>query len=153
MFFVTLSTFAQQSKVYNPAANAATDIKTAIKRAKAEKKYVLLQGGGNWCGWCLEFYRLCTSTPELDSLISSNFIWYHLNYSKENKNLDIFEKYGYPQRFGFPVFIILNEKGERIHTQNSEYLEDGDKSYDIKKVADFLKSWSPSSLDPKKYGE
>ena len=43
--------------------------------------------------------------------------------------------YGYLLRF-----YILNEKGERIHTQNSEYLEDGDKSYDIKKVADFLKA-------------
>jgi hypothetical protein len=74
-----------------------------------------------------------------------------LNYSKENKNEDLFKKYDYPQRFGFPIFIILNEKGERIHTQNSEYLEDGKKSYDKKKVISFLENWSPAALDPTKY--
>jgi len=54
----------------------------------------------------------------------------------------------YPQRFGYPVFIILNAKGDRIHTQNSGYLEQ-DKGYDPKKVVDFLKQWSPAALDPK----
>ena len=36
---------------------------------------------------------------------------------------DILAKYGYPQRFGFPVFIVLDGNGNRIHTQNSAYLE------------------------------
>jgi hypothetical protein len=76
---------------------------------------------------------------------------YHLNWSKENENKKIFEQYGYPQRFGFPVFIILNGQGERIHTQNSEYLEDGKKSYDPEKVRSFLEMWSPKALDPAAY--
>ena len=84
-------------------------------------------------------------------MINENFVWYHLNYSKENKNSEIYKKYDFPQRFGFPVFIILNEKGERIHTHNSEYLEDGISSYDVKKVAAFFEAWSPSALDPKKF--
>jgi thioredoxin-related protein len=143
--------YAQKSTIYHPEANASADIKAAIQKAKAEHKFVLIQGGGNWCGWCVEFYRVCTTNQHLDSLINQNFIWYHLNYSKENKNSAIFKKYGYPQRFGFPVFIILNEKGDRIHTQNSEYLEDGDKSYDVKKVAAFLEMWSPAALNSKDY--
>ena len=146
-----LSLMAQKPTIYHPEANATADIEAAIQKAKAEHKYVLLQGGGNWCKWCIEFHSVCTTDKHLDSLINENFVWYHLNYSKENKNLDILKQYDYPQRFGFPVFIILNENGERIHTQNSEYLEDGDKSYDKKKVAEFLKAWSPSALDPKRY--
>jgi hypothetical protein len=47
-------------------------------------------------------------------------------------------KLGYPQRFGYPVFVILNGDGERIHTQNSEYLENGKGSYDKNKVQSFL---------------
>jgi thioredoxin-related protein len=137
---------AQQNTLYNPQADANAEIENAIKKAKAEGKFVLLQGGGNWCKWCIEFHRFCRADAQLDSLIEKNFVWYHLNYSKENKNLPLFEKYGYPQRFGFPVFIILNEKGERIHTQSSEYLEDGKSSYDKKKVMDFLKMWSPQAL-------
>ncbi len=138
-------------KLYHPQANAENDINLILQQAKAQGKYVLLQGGGNWCSWCIKFAAFCKKDSKIDSLISANFIWYHLNFSKENQNKILFAKYGYAQRFGFPVFIILNEKGERIHTQNSEYLEDGKKSYDSKKVFDFLSHWSPKALDPKQY--
>lgn len=147
--------FAQTegNKLYNPDVDAEKDISAAIKKAKTENKYVLLQGGGNWCGWCIEFARFCKADPKIDSVINAGFVWYHLNWSKENENKKIFAKYGYPQRFGFPVFIILNEKGERINTQNSEYLEDGKKSYDRRKVQAFLEMWSPRALNPKMYEE
>jgi hypothetical protein len=73
-----------------------------------------------------------------------------LNYSKENKNLEALESLEYPQRFGFPVLVILDGKGRRIHTQNSAYLEK-EKSYDEKKMIEFLKQWSPAALDPENY--
>lgn len=142
----------EENKLYHPDADAEKDIAAAIKKARTEKKYVLVMGGGNWCSWCIEFERFCKADPKIDSVINSAFVWYHLNYSKENKNEKEYARYGYPQRFGFPVFIILNEKGERIHTQNSEYLEDGKKSYDRRKVQAFLEMWSPNALNPKMYG-
>ncbi|MEI8052665.1 MAG: thioredoxin family protein [Bacteroidota bacterium] len=156
-FFILLfsagffNSIAQKASIYNPQANAAADIEAALIKAKAEHKFILLQGGGNWCKWCIEFHRVCITDPEIDSIINKNFIWYHLNFSKENKNEDLFAKYSYPQRFGFPVFIILNEKGERIHTQNSEYLEDGKTSYDKKKVIEFLNAWNPDALKAENY--
>lgn len=141
-----------ENKIYNPLADAEKDIAAAIRTAKAQHKFVLLQGGGNWCSWCIEFARFCKADPKIDSVINASFVWYHLNWSKENKNQKIFEKYGYPQRFGFPVFIILDENGNRIHTQNSEYLEDGKKSYNREKVQAFLEMWSPRALNPEMYG-
>ena len=151
--FVSFSLSAQQEskKLYDPAANAGKDIAAAIKKAAVEKKHVLIQAGGNWCSWCIEFARFAKVDAQIDSLIKSSFVWYHLNYSKENKNEALLAKYGFPQRFGFPVFIILNAKGERIHTQSSEYLEDGKKSYDQKKVMGFLSAWTPNALDAKTY--
>ena len=146
IFFASVSIFAQEKKLYNPAANASADIEAAIKKAAAENKFVVLQAGGNWCSWCLEFARISKADPQIDSVINSSFVWYELNYSKENKNEDVLARYAFPQRFGFPVFIILDGKGQRIHTQNSEYLEDGKKSYDPKKVLDFLEQWSPKAL-------
>ena len=142
-----------QDKLYHPEANAPKDIAAAIDQAKKEHKYVLLQGGGNWCSWCIEFARFAKADPQIDSLIKSSFVWYHLNYSKENKNPETFARFGYPQRFGFPVFIILDETGKRIQTQNSEYLEDGKKSYDKRKVLAFLEMWTPNALNPKMYGD
>ena len=140
-------------KLYHPEADAEKDIATAVKKAKAENKYVLLLGGGNWCSWCIEFERFCKTDPTIDSVLNSAFVSYHLNFSKENENKKIFAKYGYAQRFGFPVFIILNEKGERLHTQNSEYLEDGKKSYSRNRIIGFLEMWTPNALNPKMYGD
>ena len=141
------------NKLYDPSADAAKDIAAAVKKAKAENKYVLLQGGGNWCSWCIEFARFCKADKKIDSVINASFVWYHLNWSKENENKKIFSSYGYAQRFGFPVFIILDGNGNRIHTQNSEYLENGKKSYDNNKVQAFLEMWSPNALNPKMYGD
>ena len=97
--------------------------------------------------------RFAKADTQIDSVIKAGFIWYHLNYSKENENKKTLARLAYPQRFGFPVFIILNEKGERIHTQSSEYLEDGKKSYDKSKVQTFLEIWSPAAFNPKLYEE
>ena len=138
-------------KLYHPAADAEKDIAAAVKKARAENKYVLIMGGGNWCSWCIEFDRFCKADAKIDSVINTSFVWYHLNWSKENENKKTFAKYGYPQRFGFPVFLILNQKGKRIHTQNSVYFEDGKKSYEKTKVLSFLEMWSPKALDPKMY--
>ena len=153
VFLLVINISAQEKKLYNPNANAAAEIDTAIKKAAAENKFVLIMAGGNWCSWCLEFNRSTKADPQVDSTINSSFICYHLNYSKENMNEAVFAKYGYPQRFGFPVFIVLDGKGQRMNTQNSEYLEDGKKSYDQKKVLSFLEQWSPKALSPEAYSK
>ena len=144
------SSQSDEKKLYDPFADASADIAAAVKKAAAEHKHVLLEAGGNWCKWCIEFNRFTTGDPSIDSLLGKCFVVYHLNYSKENLNTPIFEKYGYPQRFGFPVFLVLDSKGNRIHTQNSEYLEQG-KSYSKQKTTDFLLQWTPQALDPSLY--
>lgn len=153
ILFLAANIFAQKKKLYNPDANAAADIEAAVKKAAAENKFVLIQAGGNWCGWCIEFARFSKADIKIDFVINNSFVWYHLNWSKENKNEALFARYGYAQRFGFPVFIILNSKGERIHIQSSEYLEDGKKSYDQKKVLNFLEQWGPKALAPETYAK
>ena len=101
--------------------------------------------GGNWCIWCYRFAGFVDADTALKALQDKNYVVYHLNYSPENKNAAALKKLGFPQRFGFPVFVILNEKGERIHTENSAYLEK-DKSYDAAKVKEFFEQWSPAAL-------
>jgi thioredoxin-related protein len=137
-------------KLYDPMANASADIAMVLKKARFENKHVLLQAGGNWCSWCIEFDRFVHADKQIDSLLNQCFVVYHLNYSEENMNKLVFADYGYPQRFGFPVFIILDRNGNRIHTQNSEYLEQG-RSYSKQRVIDFLLQWTPQALDPSLY--
>lgn len=138
------------AKLYNPFANAEKDIADAVKKAKQENKLVLIQAGGNWCSWCIRFNKFVHEDVQLDSAIKANYIVYHLNYSPENKNVEIFKKYKYAQRFGFPVFIILDGKGNLMHTQNSAYLEEG-KGYSKKKVLEFFSQWNVGSFKPENY--
>jgi len=133
--------------LYSPGANAERDITELVKKAKAENKNVFIQAGGNWCSWCLEFNRFCKSDNQIDSIIKADYVVYHLNYSSENKNEAVFSKYGYPQRFGFPVFLIVDGNGNRVHTQNSSYLEQG-KSYNKKKLIEFLQHWNRKAVNP-----
>jgi thiol:disulfide interchange protein len=140
-------------KLYTPAENAEKEIAAAVKKAKAEGKHVFIQVGGNWCIWCARFNDFISNDAKIDSIIKAAYIVYHLNYSKENYNAKLLAKYGYPQRFGFPVFLVLNGGGKLIHTQSSWYLEDGKKSYDRDKAISFFNDWSPAALDPKQYKE
>jgi thiol:disulfide interchange protein len=136
--------------IYNPAADAAADLAALQQKAAAAHKHILLQVGGNWCIWCKRFYKLTEEDSTLHTLMNQNFIVYHLNYSKENKNLPILQKLGYPQRFGFPVLVILDAKGNRLHTQDTGLLESAD-GYDKKKVESMLKQWGPDALNPAYY--
>jgi len=140
-------------KLYHPEAKAEREIDNAVKEAKKQHKHVFVQVGGNWCIWCARFNDFISNDSKIDSLIKENYIVYHLNYSKENYNVGLLAKYGYPQRFGFPVFLVLDGEGKLIHTQNSWYLEDGKKSYDREKTIAFFNDWTPSAFDPNKYKE
>ena len=140
----------EEIKLYNPNDDAKLEISKAIKEAGEQGKHVFLQIGGNWCSWCILFDKKVKSNDTLQTALANNFIVYHVNYSKENKNEEVLETLDYPQRFGFPVFVILDGQGKRIHTQNSAYLEEG-RGHSTTKVLDFLNNWSPTALDPKQY--
>lgn len=155
LLFLLLSGFnsllsAQNAKLYNPNADAAAEIRQAVSQAGREGKHVFLQVGGNWCVWCLRFNELVTKNDTLSTKLTSNYVVLHVNHSKENKNEEVLASLGYPQRFGFPVFVILDGKGNRLHTQNSAYLESGS-GHSSKKVLEFLSNWSPAALDAKTY--
>jgi thioredoxin-related protein len=147
--------FAQErSQPYNPNADAKADLKKAIDQAKKENKHVLIQVGGNWCPWCLRFHAMAKGATVIDSIIKKDYVYLLLNYSKENKNWDLMEQLGYPNRFGFPVFVILDQDGKELHIQDSGLLEHPDpkvKGYDTTKVVTFLKMWNVRALDPATY--
>ena len=148
----TTSLTGQEQKVslYDPDADAMADLENAILEANSSKKHVFIQIGGNWCGWCIKFHKFCKENEEITSIISENYVVLRMNYSQENKNLDVLKKLEYPQRFGFPVFVIVDGSGRRLHTQDSALLEKGD-SYDEKRVMNFFRAWTTAAISPDSY--
>lgn len=136
---------AKLPKPYDPKADAEADINKLIAKAKKEKKNIMIQAGGNWCIWCLRFNQYVQTTPELKSIVDENFEYYHLNYSPDNKNEKVFAQYGNPgEKFGYPVFIVLDENGKMIHVQRSDVLEE-EKGYNFDKVKAFFNEWAQKS--------
>ena len=48
-------------------------------------------------------------------------------------------------RFGFPVFVVLDEEGNILHIQDSVFLEEG-KGYNEEKVLRFFQNWTPDAV-------
>jgi hypothetical protein len=51
--------------IYDEQADAHQQIATALLHAKKENRRVLIQWGGNWCGWCHLLHELCASDEQL----------------------------------------------------------------------------------------
>lgn len=137
-------------KLYDPNLDAHSQVEEAILRAQLENKHVLIQVGGNWCPWCIKLHDFMQNSFLLDSLVKADFVLIRVNYSKENKNPEMMARLGYPQRFGFPVLVFLDQNGNRLHTQNTGILEKDD-FYSEEKIADVLKGWNREAVDPETY--
>lgn len=136
--------------LYFPDASVGNQLEEAMGIAAEEDKHILVQVGGNWCVWCYRFHDFVEGDSSLSALLDAEYVSLHVNYSKENMNKEWLAEWGYPQRFGFPVFIILDAEGQRLHTQNSAYLE-AEKSYDSKAVQAFFQHWTTTALLPESY--
>ena len=141
-------------KVYDETIDQNVQIDQALKQAKAEGKFVVCQVGGNWCPWCLRFADFITKDAEISRLIDQNFVYIHVDYSprsfkdnpeKKKRAEKMMKRLGNPGRFGYPVFVVLDAKGNVLHTQDSSFLEE-DQGYDKEKVIRFFKNWTPSAV-------
>lgn len=56
------------------------------------------------------------------------------------------ERLNNPERFGFPVLVVLDGKGNVIHTQDSSLLEEGN-GYNRDKVIRFFSNWTPEAVN------
>lgn len=152
-----LNVNAQNSlkKVYNEDINPIEQIDQAIAKAKSEGKFVICQVGGNWCPWCLLFADFISNDTTISKMIDDNFVYIHVNYNpRKSKDAEkaelakkLMERLNRPARFGFPVFVVLDEEGKVIHIQDSGLLEEG-KGYNQEKVLSFFKNWTPKAVKP-----
>jgi thioredoxin-related protein len=160
VFFIHFSLFTVSgqapAKPYNENQDARADLKQAIAQARKENKNILVQFGGNWCSWCMKFHALVIGDPGVDSLMKANYVYMLLTVPKEKSKRDysLFSDFEYPNRFGYPVFVILDKNGKKLNTQDSdafEYFNPKVPGYDTTKVKRFLTMWTPKALDPATY--
>lgn len=140
-------------KVYNEEINPIEQIDQAVEKAKTEGKFVVCQVGGNWCPWCLKFADFIANDTAISKVIDENFEYIHVNYNPRKsqgpeqveQGKVLMKRLDNAGRFGFPVFVILDEEGKILHIQDSSFLEEGE-SYNQEKVLRFFKNWTPSAV-------
>lgn len=142
-------------KVYDETLDPMEQIDKALAdvRASGADKYVVCQVGGNWCPWCLRFADFITTDNDIAKVVDENFVYLHVNYNprkaggeaQAQASAALMNRLGQPQRFGFPVLVVLNQDGQVLHIQDSGLLEKGE-GYDKEKVLRFFKSWTPKAV-------
>lgn len=140
-------------KVYDENANPMVQIEQAVSKANAEGKFVVCQVGGNWCPWCLRFADFVTNDSIVSQVVEENFVYIHVNYNPRKSEGEekmrlakaMLQRLSNPERFGFPVFVILDDDGQVIHIQDSSFLEE-EKGYNREKVLRFFKNWTPRAV-------
>ncbi len=153
LFALTANAQTALKKVYNEDINPIEQIDQAVAKAKSEDKFVVCQVGGNWCPWCLRFADFITNDTTISHVIDQNFVYIHVNYNprksgtaeKEALAKTMLQRLNNPARFGFPVFVVLDDDGRVIHIQDSSFLEQG-QGYDQEKVLRFFKNWTPKAV-------
>lgn len=128
----------KRAAIYDPDAKADELIASAVRKAKRDRKLVLIEWGGNWCGWCHLLHDTFTKTSGVKELVYEE---YELVLIDSNTNQDLLKEYGGKERqFSYPHLTILDSDGNVLTNQNTEPLEEG-KGHSARAVSEFLTRW------------
>jgi thioredoxin 1 len=128
-----------QAMISPEGAQAEKDITAALAKAAKEKKRVLIDFGGNWCGDCqvLEIYF---HDPANRGLLEQNFVLVPVNIGRYDENMDIAARYGVPVSKGVPALAVLDASGQLLYSQrNAEF--QAMRRMDSASVTAFLLQW------------
>lgn len=145
ILFIVFGTTLAQNNIYDPSLDGMKQIEEAVAQAKKEGKHVLCQVGGNWCSWCLLFADYAKKDSVVSQIIEKNYVYIHVNYSNANKNIEAMKYLGNPERYGFPVLVVIDESGKPLHIQETGSLEEG-KWYKTNLVSEFLLKWTHEAV-------
>lgn len=136
---------------FDPQRDAARDVIVAQSLAKTSGRRVLIDVGGQWCGWCRKLDKFIASQPQIKAMIDSHYVWLKVNYSAENRNTGVLSRW--PRARSFPYLLVLDADGRLLHVQNVGGLEtetenEADEDYDPARMMAFLKRYAIAAGAP-----
>lgn len=141
-FAVAPAARAADQNIYPAPEAAKSELAAGLQSAAATHKHVILDFGGNWCPDCkvLDIYF---HDPANKPILDANYILVHVNIGREDRNLDIAERYQIPLSKGVPALAVLDEHGKLLYSQKTGEFE-AMRRMDISSVTNFLLQWKPS---------
>jgi thiol:disulfide interchange protein len=125
--------------LYDSTADPKADITAALKQARAQKKRVILDFGGDWCGDCQVLDIYMHQSPNED-LLNKHFVIVHVDIGRMDRNVDVAKRYKVPIEKGVPALAVLDANGKLLYSQQNKEFENMRelKSSDL---TNFLKRW------------
>lgn len=124
---------------YDEARDPNKDLVATIARAGAEDKRILLQIGGDWCGWCARISNYMATDERIRGMLEESFLVMKVTYPGEHSETFLSQ---YPKVVAYPHFFVLEKDGSLLHSQGTGELEEGE-GYNQQVFADFLSAWIP----------
>jgi thioredoxin-related protein len=134
--------------LYDPKLDAQDQVDTAVAKAKAERRRVLVMFGFQTCSWCHKLQNLFEEKSELRRILRDEYILVHVDraaphaeellakctavLSKEERERE--------HGVGYPFLAVLDGDGKVVTAQRTDALEEG-KGHNPEKVKAFLKEW------------
>ena len=128
--------------IYDETADAAEQIQAALSKAGRENRRVLIQWGGNWCGWCYRLHDIMREDPEIARTLMYEYDVVLVDIGRMDKNQELLEKYEVDlKQHGVPFITILDSAGHVVVQQETSSLEKDDMEnpgHDREAVLSFL---------------
>ncbi len=138
---ITLAAVAADRKpIYDESGNGEQLIKSALEKAAKENKCVLIQWGGNWCGWCHLLHDLFQSDKAISERLAKSYVVVLID---TNSNKPLIEKYNAKLQ-GVPYLTFLNTDNTVAGHHDTGSLEIGPK-HDPAKVLAVLEKFAPAT--------
>jgi thioredoxin-related protein len=131
--------------VYDTKADGNVQVATALKKAAAEHKNVMLVFGANWCPWCHRLHDKFVSDAAVAKALKKNFEVVEIDVNTRNgtkRNADVNARYGDPIANGVPMIVVLDSTGKQLTTLSTDELEEGS-GHSAKKILAFIDLWKP----------
>lgn len=125
--------------LYSETADPKADIAAALKQAQKEKKRVILDFGGDWCGDCQVLDIYMHQSPNVE-LLEKHFVVVHIDIGRMDHNVDVAERYKVPIQKGVPALAVLNANGRLLYSQQNKEFENM-RNMSSSDVTAFLNRW------------
>ena len=107
---------------YDEQADAASIVRLARADSQAEKNFLMVTFGANWCLDCRTLHHHLTNEP-VASYTRDLFNFVNVDIGNFNRNRDVAESLGVSLSRGVPVAVFFDRDGKVIGTTNEGQLE------------------------------
>lgn len=87
------------------------DYDSALRKAKNEKKLIMVDVYTDWCGWCKKLDKDVYTDKDVRDKLEKDFIAVKINPERTSANRKLADKFG---THGYPHIVFVDADGKKI---------------------------------------